>query len=489
MRIPHLVNHPSHGTTGPMTCEFFRYASPLSEIYLEAASEINYLNPNNDYNGESQTGFSRAQGSIRDGLRCSTNKAYLRPIRHRDNLHVSLKSHVEKILINPKTKEAYGVLFTKESKKYAVFVSKEVILSAGAIQSPQILMLSGVGPKEHLKKFDIQVIHHSPGVGENLQDHIASGGGSYLITNPISNDSLSIIVPKMMQVDSIRNFAFNHRGPLYAMPACEIMAFINTKFQDPQEDWPDVQFFLASFADSADGGMFGKRASGISDDYYAEVYEQMLFKDAFMILPLVMRPKSRGRILLRDKNPHSHPLIYPNYFAHPRDLEIMVRLLKNDKICSSLILVFDFIQVEGSKFAYQLTQTKVFRAINATLNPNIVPACEKFPTLSDEFWGCLAKHYTQTIYHPVGTAKMGPPSDPMAVVDPQLRVYGVQNLRVIDASIMPTIVTGNTNIPTVMIAEKAADIIKTNYLGRPQRPASNSIPRQKSSYPNELNRR
>jgi len=145
-----------------------------------------------------------------------------------------------------------------------------------------------------------------------------------LITNPVSNETLSIVVPKFMQVDSIRDFAFEHRGALYAMPACEIMAFINTKFQDLKEDRPDVQLFLASFADSSDGGLFGKRASGISDDYYAEVYEKLIFKDAFMILPLVMRPKSRGSILLRDKNPHSHPLIYPNYFSHPRDLEIMV---------------------------------------------------------------------------------------------------------------------------------------------------------------------
>lgn len=325
MRIPHLENDPLHGTTGPITAEFFRYASPLSEVFLAAAAERNLLNPNNDYNGETQTGFARSQGSIRDGLRCSTAKGYLRPVRHRQNLHISLNTMVEKILIKPDTKEAYGVLFSKQDRKYVVFASKEVILTAGAVQSPQILMLSGVGPEDHLRELEIDVIHHSPGVGENLQDHIASGGGNYLITNPVSNDSLSIIVPKVMQVDSIRNFAFNHRGPLYAMPACEIMAFINTKYQDPQEDWPDVQFFMASFADSSDGGMFGKRASGISDDYYAEVYEQILFKDAFMILPLLMRPKSRGKILLRDKNPKSHPLIYPNYFAHPRDLQIMVR--------------------------------------------------------------------------------------------------------------------------------------------------------------------
>lgn len=328
MRIPHLVDHPLHGTTGPMTCEFFRYVSPLSELFLEAATELNLLNPNDDLNGESQTGFSRSQGTVRDGLRCSTAKAYLRPIRHRNNLHISLRSHVEKILINPTTKEAYGVMFKKENKKYVVFASKEVILSAGAIQSPQILMLSGVGPEEHLKEMKIDVIHNAPGVGENLQDHIASGGGSYLITNPVSNDSLSIITPKVMQIDSIRDFVFEHRGPLYAMPASEIMGFINTKFQDQSEDRPDVQLFMASFADSSDGGLFGKRASGISDDYYADVYEKILFKDAFMILPLLLRPLSRGKILLKDNDIDSYPLIYPNYFAHPRDIEVMVR--RND---------------------------------------------------------------------------------------------------------------------------------------------------------------
>lgn len=338
MRIPHLVNHPLHGTTGPMTCEFFKYASPLNELFLEAAAEMNLVNPYNDYNGASQTGFSRAQGTVRDGLRCSTAKAYLRPVRHRDNLHVSLRSHVQKILINPKTKEAYGVLFSKENKKFAVFAQREVILSAGAIQSPQILMLSGVGARKHLEEHEVTFIHDLPGVGENLQDHIASGGGSYLITNPISaNDSLSIIVPKVMQVDSVRNFAFNHRGPLYAMPACETMAFINTKFQDPQLDRPDVQLFLASFADSSDGGMFGKRASGVSDDYYAEVYEKILFKDAFMILPLLMRPKSRGKILLKDKDPLTYPLIYPNYFEHPGDIEIMVRVLLTFRIFKYLL--------------------------------------------------------------------------------------------------------------------------------------------------------
>lgn len=325
MRIPHLRNKPSHGTTGPISCEYFRYVSPLVEIYLEAAAEMNLLNPHEDYNGESQTGFTRAQGSLKNGLRCSTAKGYLRPIRHRENLHISLKTHVEKILINPHTKEAFGVQFIKDDRRYVVFASKEVILSAGAIQSPQIMMLSGVGPRIHLEKLKIPVVLDLPGVGENLQDHVASGGGSYTITNPVGNETLSIVIPKLLQVDSIRKFSFEQRGPLYAMPACEIMGFVNTKYQDPAKDRPDVQYFLASFADSSDGGLFGKRASGMSDDYYAEVYEQILFRDAVMILPLLLRPKSRGKILLKDANPQSHPLIYPNYFDHPRDLQVMVR--------------------------------------------------------------------------------------------------------------------------------------------------------------------
>ena len=135
--------------------------------------------------------------------------------------------------------------------------------------------------------------------------------------------------------------------------------------------------------------------------------------------------------------------------------------------------------MEGSKFAHQLTQTRVFRAINATFNPNIVPACEKLTKFSDKFWECLARQYTQTIYHPSGTVKMGPESDPMAVVDSQLCVYGVKKLRVVDCSIMPTITTGNTNIPTIMIAEKAADMIKMSYLSPPQnRYRSNEIPKK-----------
>lgn len=169
MRDPEFIHSDMHGTNGPLSVERFKFNSPLVKVFLEAASEMRYLNPYNEMNGKQQTGFSKPHGTIRDGLRCSTAKAYLRPAAHRKNLHVALNAFVEKILIDKTTKRAFGCIFKKDNQKYVVFASKEVILSSGAIQSPQLLKLSGVGPQDELLKHNIDVIFHSPGVGENLQ--------------------------------------------------------------------------------------------------------------------------------------------------------------------------------------------------------------------------------------------------------------------------------------------------------------------------------
>lgn len=320
------VQNKLHGVGGPLSVEHFRTVSPLMKLFLKAADEMGHYNPEHEVNGAVQTGFARSHGTIRDGLRCSTAKAYIRPASKRPNLHVALYSHVTKILIDPESKQAYGVEFLRDEHIQQVYATKEVILSAGALQSPQILKLSGIGPKEELIYHEIEVIKDAPGVGENLQDHVAMGGGNYLIENPFNpEDTLSFIAPKMMNVDAAREFIFGASGTLYGMPAAEVMGFINTKYQDPKLDWPDIQIFLGAYSENSDGGIYGKKATDMTNNYYSSVYEPIIFRDTYMFMPLLMRPKSRGKILLRDKDPLSYPLIYANYFQHPDDIRILVK--------------------------------------------------------------------------------------------------------------------------------------------------------------------
>lgn len=414
----------------------------MAEWFLQAGQETGY--PIRDVNGEYQTGFTLSHGTLRDGLRCSTAKAFLRPINKRPNLHVTLHSIVEKILIHEETYQAYGVVFSKMGFKKTVYAQREVLLSAGALQSPQLLMLSGVGPQQHLEEKGIDVIYNSPGVGYNMQDHVAMGGITFLYDAPkeYEETGCGFILPKVFEASTVDHFVHDKDGPIYWLPECEVMAFVSTKYQNYSDDWPDVQFFFASYADNTDGGLFGKRATGVTDEVYTAVYEEILYNDAFNIIPLLMRPRSRGKLLLKDKNPHSKILIYPNYYDDPYDLAVIV---------------------EGAKIAYNITLAQSLQAYGARINKLRVPGCEPYEFISDDYWACVAQHFTLTIYHPCGTAKMGPDTDEYAVVDARLKVRGVKNLRVIDASIMPYITTGNTNAPTIMIAEKAADLIKEDW--------------------------
>lgn len=332
-----LAKSTFHSTGGGLSIEPFHSISAMTDVFLEAGRELDMLNPDNDYNGRTQSGFSQTQGTIRNGLRCSTAKAFLRPAGHRPNLHIALNAFVERILIDPSTNRAYGVEYVRNGMKNIVYASKEIISSAGAIQSPQLLMVSGIGPADHLESHDINVIKDSPGVGENLQDHIALSGTLYLISNPISNETLTYIVPKLLNFGTIRDFTFAEKGPLYAMPASEVMIYINSKFQDPSVDWPDIQIFLAAYSDISDGGLFSLRAAGLTPDYYASAFEKVLYRDAVMFIPLVMRPYSRGNIKLQTPFMHDAPLIDPNYFDDPRDIDVLVSLI--DFICD--LFVYD----------------------------------------------------------------------------------------------------------------------------------------------------
>lgn len=412
------------------------YNTPIGPAFLQAGVEMGYDIV--DVNGAQQTGFGFYQFNMRRGSRASTAKSFLRPVRLRKNLHIALFTHVTKVLMDPVTKRALGVEYIRDGAYQKVFAKREVILSAGAIGSPHLLMLSGIGPEQELNRVGIPVLYNSPGVGENLQDHIAVGGIVFLIDQPIS-----IVMKRMVNINTALRYAITEDGPLTSSVGLETVAFVNTKYANSSDDWPDMNFMMTSASTPSDGGTQVKTAHGLSDEFYNEVFGEINNRDVFGVFPMMLRPKSRGAIKLASKNPLRYPLLYHNYLTHPDDVNVLR---------------------EGVKTAIAVGETQAMKRFGARYWSKPVPNCRHLPHFTDEYWDCYIRQYTMTIYHMSCTAKMGPPSDIMAVVDSQLRVYGVHGLRVIDASIMPTITNGNIHAPVVMIAEKGADMIKQLWL-------------------------
>ncbi|CAD1478745.1 unnamed protein product, partial [Heterotrigona itama] len=408
--------------------------SPLANAFVEAGREMGYEAI--DINGEQQTGFMVAQGTIRDGSRCSTAKAFLRPAKSRKNLHVALEAHVTKILIDPSSKIAYGVEFVRDGETLRVHASKEVIVSAGAVNSPQLLMLSGIGPREHLSQHGIPVIQDLR-VGHNLQDHIGSLTPTYTV-----NETVSYIESEIYNAYDILNYVIFGKGPLTVLGAVESFGFVNTKYANASDDYPDIGFLFVAASINTDNGRNVWRNIGMRRETYEAMFNELNDTCTWTVLPMLLRPRSKGAVKLRSDNPFDHPLIYPNYLDHPLDVATLV---------------------EAMKFLVEFSKTAPLKRYGSEINPKLFPDCENIPVFTDQYWECVVRHYTLTIYHPAGTCKMGPSSDPEAVVDPQLRVYGVKRLRVVDASIMPNVVSGNTNAPVIMIAEKASDVIKEEW--------------------------
>ena len=429
-RNPYLADNYYHSTGGYLTVQDVPYKTPLLTAFLAGGAEMGY--ENRDVNGDKQSGFMAVQGTLRRGRRCSTNKAFLRPVRNRPNLHISMKSHVLKILVD-QYKITYGVQFQRGKYIFEVRATKEVILSAGAVASPQILMLSGIGHRDHLSQMGIDVVADLP-VGDNLQDHMTLGGIVYQIDFPYS-----LIDTRYMNLPNILKYAFKESGPLTSTGACEGVAFVKTKYANLSIDWPDIEFHFISGSQVSDGGANIRINYNLRDDIWEEYYEPLAFTDTWQIIPVLLRPLSRGTIRLHSTDPYDHPIIDPQYFSNPHDLDVLV---------------------EGLKISLSLGKTEEFRRLGTRFYDKPFPGCESFILWSDPYWQCFIRQYSATIFHPVGTCKMGPYNDGTNVVDPQLRVYGVSNLRVVDGSIMPTIVSGNTNAPIIMIAEKAADMIK-----------------------------
>jgi len=391
-----------HGTDGELSIQNTRTRWPLTEAFIQACTEVG-IPRNDDFNGPQQEGAGYFQQTIRDGRRCSTAVAFLHPIRHRPNLTVVTKALTQRVVIEDG--RAVGVDVMVDGTARTIRAKREVILAAGAINSPQLLMLSGIGPGNHLQEMGITVGRDLPGVGGNLQDHLQIRA-VYKTRDPITlNDQVNNPIRKMlMGVEYI----LRRTGPL-TIGASSVGVFART---DPSLEEPDIQFHIQPL--SAD-----KPGDGLHRF------------SAFTSSVCQLRPESRGDLKLKSPDPTVHPAIHPNYLATPTDQRV---------------------SVAGMKLSRRISQAPTLaKLIAGEHDPgNAVQTDDQFLE--------HARNTATTIYHPVGTCKMG--SDANAVVDERLRVHGVAGLRVVDASIMPTLVSGNTNAPTIMIAEKASDMIR-----------------------------
>jgi choline dehydrogenase len=386
-----------HGTTGPLHVADLRTVNLLTRAFLEASDEVG-LPRTDDFNGPQQEGVSLTQVTQKQGKRHSAAVAYLKPVMNRPNLKVITQAQATRILFEEQ--RAVGVAYQQDGNVHQVRATREVILSGGAINSPQLLLLSGVGPAEHLMTLGIPVVHDVPGVGHNLQDHL-SIGTAFRCTQPVTLASAE-------KLSNILRFLLLKTGPLTSNIA-EAAGFLKTR---PQLCAPDLELIFAPAYFLEHG--FGNPAG-----------------HGFTVGAVLLQPESRGRITLHSPDPLAPPAIEPNYLATAADLETLV---------------------EGVKLARRIAQA---RAFDSYRGEEVLPGPN---AQTDEAIAEQIRQHAQTLYHPIGTCKMG--SDSLAVVDGQLRVRGVKGLRVVDASVIPTIPRGHTNAPTIMIAEKAADLIR-----------------------------
>ena len=390
-----------HGVGGPVACTDIGAKHELIEAVIKGATELG-IPRNDDFNGATQEGAGYYQLFTRNGLRSSSATGYLKPIRNRSNLKVETEAHATRVIFEGT--RAVGVKYMQGGEEKEARADAEVLLSAGALQSPQLLQLSGVGPGALLQKHGIPVVKDLPGVGENLQDHLQMRL-MYKCTKPITtNDDLATL-SRRMKIGL--QWLLHRTGPL-AIGINQGGIFARVL---PESKTPDVQFHVATL--SAD-------MAGATPHPWP----------GFTFSVCQLRPESRGRVAIKSRNALEPPSMQPNYLS-----------AELDQRCA----------VAGMKLARALAATEAMKPyVAAEYKPGDAAR-------TDEELLEFARNNGATIFHPSGTCKMG--SDPMAVVDDRLRVHGIAGLRVVDCSIMPTLVSGNTHAPAVMIAEKAADLI------------------------------
>ena len=426
-----------HGYGGPLTVTKASYKTPASRAFIEAGKQLGYEEI--DYNGASQIGISYTQQTIRNGVRWSTAKAFLHPVRHRSNLFVWTGKSARKLLFDGDRATAVKVVDTDKFKtgdEIEIKARKEIILCAGTVSSPHILLLSGIGPAQDLKRSGIPLRKDLP-VGKNLQDHIMIGVNYISDISPesgygITRTMLNSYVPLL-------EYLLMGSGPL-SITVQEAHGFFKSGLQEENDSRPDLHMIFFAGKPQLDE----VKSFCMSEETGKYIFGDSFNEIAVIFAPTLLHPKSHGVIYLDPKGElYDRPIINPNYLSHPDDIEVLLKGIRYAEAMFNMS-AFDI---------FRIHQTENMTLMNKLLNHPHVKG-------SDEFWRWIIKQGPLTLYHPVGTCKMGGAGDPSRVVGPRLKVVGFKNLRVVDASIMPEVVSGNTNAPVVMIAEKAADMIK-----------------------------
>ncbi|XP_017028923.1 glucose dehydrogenase [FAD, quinone] [Drosophila kikkawai] len=422
---------------------FERHDEDIHRLILDGAQELGVPHVKAFQDG-SETGYAHVPGTVRNGQRMSTGKAYLGAVAPtRPNLHIVKNAQVTRLHLaedeHHQHQRVSSVTFEKDGSQHRVEIAREVVLSAGAIDSPTLLLRSGIGPRQHLEEMGLPVLVDLPGVGQNLQDHVLVPLFMRL------DEGQAKAATEQEILDDVYNYLVHRKGPLSTPSTAPLVAFVNTNASS-ESVYPDTEYHHLFFQRGRHDSL-GILTRGLSfqEQYVERLQDYLRDSHLLCVFVLLSHPLAKGELNLRSQDPREAPILTSNYLTEEEDVATLLR---------------------GIGYMEALEQTKAFREHRAELAHIPIEECDQVVESyrSEEYWRCYAKYFTVTCYHQSGTVKMGSRQDPEACVNPlDLKLHGFTNLRVADASVMPAVVSANTNAATVMIGERAADFIREEY--------------------------